>query len=83
MVINWVLSKGFPTETKCYEQTPETVLENFNAKILWDFCMQTNHKLVHNNSVIITVDNETQEYHIMVPQNAACPFDTRGKEKEQ
>ena len=45
--------------------------------------MKTNHKLVHNNPDIITVDNETQEYHTTVLQNATCLFDTRVKEKEQ
>ena len=57
---------GFPTETKWgYEHTSESVLENDSAKILWDFSIQTDHKLEHNKPDIITVDKQAKEGHIM------------------
>ena len=49
-------------------------------KILWHFSLQTNCKLELNKSDILIVDKQTGECHII---DAACPFDTRVKKKEQ
>lgn len=35
------------------------MLENGNARILWDFSVQTDHKLEYNKSDIIIVDKES------------------------
>ena len=35
------------------------VLENDDVKILWDFSVQTDHKLEHNKPDILTVDKKT------------------------
>ena len=56
------------------------VLENDNAKILWDFSVQTDHKLEHNKPDILIVDKQAGECYII---DVACSFDTTVKEKEQ
>ena len=82
VVIHWVMCQrfGFPAGNKWYDHTPERVLENDDVKILWDFTIQTDHKLDHNKPDIVVVDKKTRVCHII---DVACPFDTRVKEKEQ
>ena len=59
------------------ERERERVLENDNAKILWNFSGQTGHKLELNKQDI-NLDLEIRECHII---DTACPFGSRGKEK--
>ena len=70
---------GFPTESKCYKNVPEIVLEDDSTKILWDFSIQTNHKVEQNKPDIITVDKETKKYHMI---DGACPPNTQVNETE-
>lgn len=61
VVLYWVICKryGFPTGNLLCEQTSDRMLENGNARILWDFSVQTDHKLEYNKSDIIIVDKES------------------------
>ena len=82
VVIHWVMCQrfGFPFANKWYDHTPERVLQNEDVKILWDFSIQTDHKLDHNKPDISILDKRKRECHII---DVACPFDTRVKEKER
>ena len=82
VVIHWVMCQrfGFPFGNKWYDHTPERVLQNEDVKILWDFSIQTDHKLDHNKPDILILDKRKRECHII---DVACPFDTRVKEKER
>ena len=44
-IIHWDLCGmyGFEREKKWYEHEPQSVLENEEAKILWDFTIQCDH----------------------------------------
>ena len=44
-MVHWKLAKkcNFETGDRCYEHEPESVLDNEDYKILWDFGIQTNH----------------------------------------
>ena len=80
VIVHWVMCKkyGFSNAAKWCEQTPE--LENNNVKILWNFSIQTDHKLGYNKPSILIVDKQAGECHII---DIVCPFDIRGKEKQQ
>ena len=45
-------------QTAWYQHQPRTVEENANAKILWNFSVQTDHALQHNKPDIIVIDKE-------------------------
>ena len=80
-VIHWTICKqhGFNAPKYWYEHQPEMVLENEHAKILWDFPIQTDHRLDHNKPDVVLVKKEEKECFII---DVACPFDTRIKTKE-
>ena len=44
-IVHWKLARkcNFEAGDKWYEHEPESVLENENYKILWDFSIQTDH----------------------------------------
>ena len=44
-IVHWKLARNcnFEARDKCYEHEPESVLENEDYKILWDFSIQTDH----------------------------------------
>ena len=50
----------FSNAAKCYEHTPDKVLENENVKILWDFPAQTNCNLEYNKPDILIADKKTR-----------------------
>ena len=80
-VAHWNLCKqyGFEFHQKWYEHVPEKVLENQETKILWDFPIQTDHRLDHNKPDLIVFHKKERECWII---DVACPFDTRIKKKE-
>ena len=81
-VIHWTLCKknGFAYQDRWYEHEPERVLENERTKLLWDFPIQTDHKLDHNKPDLVLYDKQNRECLII---DVACPFDTRVKQKEK
>ena len=81
IVVHWSMCKeyGFYTHDNWYKHQPEAVLENQQAKILWDFSIQTDHRLDHNKPDIVLIKKEEKECLII---DVACPFDTRIKSKE-
>ena len=80
-IIHWKLCEKFEFERgeRWYDHQPEAVLENEKCKILWDFSIQTDHKLEHNKPDIVVVDKSNYSALII---DIACPFDTRVEKKE-
>lgn len=42
-----------------------------NNKLLWDFLIQTDHKIEHNRPAIVVIDKKERSCTII---NIACPF---------
>ena len=59
--------------------SPEEVLESGDCKILWDFPIQADKTLEHNQPDIIVIDKKSKKYLLIDP---ICPFDTSIKRKE-
>ena len=85
VIFHWTICKRyrFSNAANYYEHThtdiPEKVLAIDNVKILLDVSAETTGKLAENKSDNLIIDKKKGECHT----NAACPFDTRVKEKEQ
>ena len=63
---------------KCYEHEPESVLENEDYKIFWDFSIQTDH-VIEDQRLDLTVVDEGRTCKII---NFTVPGDSRTEEKE-
>ena len=59
-------------QTAWYQHQPRTVEENANAKILWNFAVQTDHALQHNKPDIIVI-NKTNNKALII--DVAVPND--------
>ena len=64
---------------KWYDHAPDSVMENYQVKVPWDFRVQTDHHLEHNRPNIVFLEEE----RTCSVKDVACPFDTRVLEKEQ
>ena len=62
-----------------YEHEPESVVENKNLKILWDFTTQCDHMIETRRLDIVVVDKKKETMII----DAAIPGDTRVCKKER
>ena len=67
------------SQDKWYEHKPEPVKENSNAKLLWDFTIQTDKRLAQNRPDIVLVDKNEDVCHII---DVASPGDSRIVQKE-
>lgn len=56
---------GIDTSHKWYEHNPNSVEENENVKILWNFPIQTDHTIPHNKPDIILINKQTKEANII------------------
>ena len=81
-MIHWNLCKKFdlPCKETWYDHSPESVLENDQVKVLWDFKIQTDLHLDHNRPDIVVLEKKERVCYII---DVACPFDMRVLEKEQ
>ena len=81
-IIHWELCGmyGFEREKKWYEHEPQSVLENEEAKILWDFTIQCDHLIQSRRPDIVVVEKAKKEYKII---DIAVPNDVRVGTKEQ
>ena len=79
--IHWDLSGkcGFDRNEKCYNHVPESVLENENYKLLWDFNIRTDHNIEARSPDLVLVDKSKKSCHII---DVAIPEDSGVKEKE-
>ena len=71
---------GFNKARLRYEHEPESVIENENFKILWDFTIQCDHMIKARKPEIMVVDKVKKETMII---DMAIPGDTRVCDKEQ
>ena len=65
---------------KWYEHEPESVLENEDYKILWDFSIQTDHIIEARRPDLVVVDKKERSGKII---DFAVPGDSRIEEKEK
>ena len=70
---------GFDRNDKWYNHVPESVLENENYKLLWDFSIRTDHHIEARRPDLVLVNKSTKSCHI---KDVAIPEDSGVKEKE-
>ena len=56
---------NFEAADKWYEHEPESVLENEDYKILWDFSIQTDHVIEAQRSDLVVVDKKERGFKII------------------
>ena len=80
-IVHWKLARkcNFEAGDKWYEHEPESVLENKDYKILWDFSIQTDHIIEARRPNLVVVDKERSCKII----DFAIPGVSRIEEKEQ
>ena len=81
-VVHWKLARkcNFEAGDKWYEHEPESVLENKDYKILWDFSIQTDHIIEGQRPDLIVVDKKERICKII---DFPVPGDSRTEEKEK
>ena len=63
-----------------YEHELESVVENKNLKILWDFTIQCDHMIEPRRPGIVVIDKVKKETMII---DVAIPVDTRVSDKNK
>ena len=71
---------NFESGDKWYEHEPESVLENEEYKILWDFSIQTDHVIEARRPDLVVVDKKYRSCEII---DFAVPGDSRIEGKEE
>ena len=81
-IVHWKFASKcyFEAGDKWYEHEPESVLENEDYKILWDFSIQTDHVIEARRPDLVVVDKKEISYKII---DFAVPGDSRIEEKER
>ena len=81
-IVHWKLARkcNFEAEDKWYEHEPERVLENEDYKILWDFCIQTDHVIEARRPDLVVVDKKERSCEVI---DFAVPGDSSIEEKEK
>ena len=79
--LQWQFSEklGFNRTRLWYEHEPESVVENENFKILWDFTIQCDHMIEARRPDIVVVDKVKKETIII---DVTIPGDTKVSDKE-
>ena len=81
-IVRWKLARKCNLEAgdKWYEHEPESVLENEDYKISWDFSIQTDHVIEAWRPGLVLVDKKERSCKII---DFAVPGDSRVAEKEK
>ena len=81
-IVHWKLARkcNFEAGDKWYEQEPESVLENEDYTILWDFSIQTDHVIKDRRPDLVVVDKKERSCKII---DFAIPGDSRIGETEK
>ena len=81
-IVHWKLARNcnFEAGDKWCEHEPESVLENEDYKILWDFSVQTDHVKEAWRPDLVLVDKKERSYKIIY---LAEPGASRIEEKEK
>ena len=79
-VIHWDLSEkcGFERPANWYDHKPDPVCDSQKYKLLWDFKIQTDHRIEHKPDIVLR--NKEEKSCIII---VACPFDTKIVSKER
>ena len=79
--IHWDLSGkcGFERNERWYDHVPESVLENDDYKLLWDFSVRTDHEIGARRPELMIIDKRDRSCQII---DVAIPEDGRVREKE-
>ena len=79
--IHWDLSGkcGFERKERWYENVPESVLENEDYKLLWDFSVRTDHEIGARRPDLVIIDKRDKSCQII---DVAIPEDNGVREKE-
>ena len=81
-IVHWKLTRkcNFEARDKWYEHEAESVLENEDYKILWDFSIQTDHVIEVRRPDLVLVDKKERSCKII---DFAVPRDSRIEEKKK
>ena len=81
-IVHWKLARkcNFEAGDKWCEHKPESVLENEDYKILWDFSIQTDHVIEAQRPDLVVVDKKERICKII---DFVVPGDSRIEEKEK
>ena len=81
-IVHWKLARkcNFEAGDKWYEHEPESVLENEDYKIFWDFSIQTDHVIEARRPDLVVVDKKERSCKIIY---FAVPGDSRIEENEK
>ena len=81
-IVHWKLAKkcGFVVSDKWFEHEAESVLENEDYKILWDFSIQTDHVIEARRPDVVLVDKKERTCKVI---DFAVPGDSRIEDKER
>ena len=81
-IVHWKLVRkcNFEAGDKWYEYEPESVLENEDNKILWDFSIQTDNVKEPQRLGLALVDKKSRTCKII---DSAVPEDSRIEEKKK
>lgn len=80
--LHWSLCKKhqLPCSNKWYEHQPEGVIENDQAKVLWDYGIRTDRVIRANRPDVTLIDKVKKKVSLI---DVAVPWDTRVEEKER
>ena len=81
-IVHWKLARkcNFEAGDKWYEHDTESVLENEDYKILWDFSIQTDHVIEARRPDLVVVERRRRTCKII---DATVPGDSKIEEKEK
>ena len=81
-LVHWELcgKYGLDRGERWYQHEPEGIIENANAKILWDFMIQCDHEVEHRKPDIVVIEKDSKQCWII---DIACPGDNRVCDKEE
>ena len=79
--IHWDLSGkcGFERKKRWYDHVSESVLENEDYKLLWDFIVRTDHEIGARRLDLVIIDKRDKSCQII---DVTIPEDTGVREKE-
>ena len=82
IIVHWKLARqcNFEAGNKWYEHEPESVLENEDHKMLWNFSIRTDHVIGAQRPDLVVVDKKERICKII---DFAVPGDSRVEEKEK
>ena len=71
---------GFERTANWYHHKPDPVCDSDKHKLLWNFKIQTDHRIEHNKPDIVLLNEEEKSCNLI---DVTCPFDTMMVSKER